>query len=329
MIISVFTPHGGCPERCTFCDQSVSGGEPVSAAKVTQSIEQHLGSNVGIADEIAFYGGTFTAMPRSRQLAYLEAAKPYLDAGRIRCVRLSTRPDALDRNWLTELKERFRLSTVELGVQSFHQRSLESLGRTHTIEQIEAAMLLLKDLGLRSSLHMMLGCPRERVDEDAHTIASLLRLKPDFVRLHPLLVLKGTPLEAQYRSGEFAPLELEEAIRRAALLVPAIEAAGIAVIRIGLQPNELLGQAIVAGAYHPAFGDLVRGRIWRNRIGQQLASLTADAFTSLTVRVPARYEGTIRGPRSENLIWLERRYKLKELRLQPVEGLTELEFLKA
>lgn len=320
MIISVFIPHGGCPERCHFCDQRVSGGDPLAAMRVSKAIEDHLATSpTGRASEIAFYGGTFTALSPERQLAYLETARPYLEQGVIGTVRISTRPDALNPAWLEQLRDRFRLATVELGAQSFNADVLERLGRSHSPHATIEGVRLLKTLGLRSGVHLMIGTPGECTEDDARASQLLASERPDFVRIHPLLVLKGTPLENDFRAGHFKPLELETAIDRVALLTASLEASGIRVIRLGLQANELLGAAIVAGPYHPAFGDLVRGRIARNRTEVALAlalrQWSEDYDPSISIEAESTTFSHLSGHRKQNLNWLKERFRLRNLSL--------------
>lgn len=328
MIISIFTPHGGCPERCHFCDQKVSGGTPIKAQEIVRTIEEHLKTQAQ-ADELAFYGGTFTAMPRLRQKAYLLSVLPYLKTGKIKAIRISTRPDCIDADWVAELHSSFCLRTVELGVQSFDPKVLQSLGRTHSNENVEYATKVLKNLRIKLGYHFLIGSPNEEKQHDEQMLKRSLELKPDFVRIHPLLVLKNTPLEKQYLSGKFKPIDLEQAIQRCADLVQKFEANGIKVIRLGLQPNELLDQSIVAGAYHPAFGDLVRGRILRQhyeaKIKAQLEQMPPGGLLDKNVRVsvPKRELGTFYGPSRSNLEWLKHRFNLPSISVDMVEDRCE------
>lgn len=318
MIIAVFIPHGGCPEKCHFCDQKTSGGTPVSAKHVTDTIDVHLATNGGTATELAFYGGTFTAMPRDRQLAYLNAAKPYFDAGVINGLRIATRPDALDEQWLKLLRDTYFLKTVELGAQSFTSAVLLGLGRSHSPQSIESGVKLLRELGLKSSLHMMIGCPNEADDEDQQTVTWLKQLRPDFVRIHPLLVIAGTELERRWKTDNtFVPLKLEAALERAAWLVEQIEAMGVKIIRLGLQPNDLLDLNVVAGPYHPAFGDLVRGQITRNRIARQVDSLNEPSRGRvLKLTVSRRLASGLKNRAAAHLTWLKNRYELSDITIE-------------
>ncbi|MEW6055896.1 MAG: radical SAM protein [Bdellovibrionota bacterium] len=314
MIISVFTPHGGCFERCSFCDQRVSGGKPASRRQITETIESHLKTRPR-ADEIAFYGGTFTALPRGLQLEYLDAVQPYIEQGLIGSVRISTRPDAIERSWVEMLLEKYKVRTIELGAQSFNPWVLKALGRSHSPEDTALATQTLKELGVTVGLHLMVGCPDEDPNEEQTTLEWLGRLKPHLIRIHPLLVLKGTGLEASWRQGRFQPLDLETATHRVACLAEAVEAQGMQIIRIGLQPNELLGESVLAGPYHPAFGELVRARVYRNQIERALVRLHPGPGDTLEISVSANRLSPVQGQKKANLTWLKSRFGLSSIQV--------------
>ncbi|MGE4233141.1 MAG: elongator complex protein 3 [Bacteriovoracia bacterium] len=262
MIISIFTPHGGCPERCSFCDQKTSGGTPTKPSEIVKVIEEHLSSAQNTQNiELAFYGGTFTGFTKQRQIQLLETVKPYLVSNQIQSIRISTRPDCIEKEWMYYLFENYKVQTAELGVQSFDPKVLAALGRTHSNEDVEKAVLVLKECGLRVGLHLMIGCPNETEGTDKKNIDYVLKIRPDTIRIHPLLVLKDTHLAQSFKKKEFEPISLEDAIQRASLLTECFENNEIRVIRLGLQPQEILSLSVLAGPYHPAFGELVRNRI--------------------------------------------------------------------
>lgn len=326
MIIPVFIPHGGCPQRCRFCNQRISGGAPIALSRLIETIESYLSH--GNAEALAFYGGTFTSLSKERQNAYLATVKPYLDSRQIGCIRLSTRPDAdaIDATWLCHLRDGYRLRTIELGVQSFSDEVLIALGRSHSVSDAEKAIVLVRDLGLEVGVHLMVGCPGEAFDDDARAIAALRRLRPDFVRIHPMLILSGTELAHDFEVGRFEPLGLEPAVERCAWLVENLSGSGIRVARLGLQANELLEArgSVLAGAYHPAFGDLVYGRIARNRVDEALrAEFTAlgDALDGIGTEVAADISASgwvisgLKGHGGRGLAWLKSRFKLCSIAL--------------
>ena len=106
-IIPVFVPHLGCPHNCVFCNQNRISGqlEPATPQTVTDEIENAAAFlPKGGKRQLAFYGGSFTAIPAAEQEALLGAAKTYLDRGEINAIRLSTRPDAIDETVLERLR---------------------------------------------------------------------------------------------------------------------------------------------------------------------------------------------------------------------------------
>lgn len=307
MIVPIFIPHGGCPERCTFCDQKVSGGDPVSLRQVEETLKKHLSTHDPLREvEVAFYGGTFTALSKQLQLKYLNLVKPYP-------VRIATRPDAIEAEWMKLLRDEYGLRKIELGVQSFNPEVLRALGRSHTVAQVSESRAILKDLGISTGFHLMVGCPMEKSwpEERAALLTELSRLKPDFLRIHPLLVLNGSGLQAE-PSAMDSTLHLNEAIERCSDLWLDFEALGIPVIRWGLQANELLGAAVVAGPYHPAFGDLVKGRVLRRAIMAQLADLSPPEPGMQTILIEAHSHewSSLKGFENCNISWL--RQKISE-----------------
>ncbi len=263
-ILPLFIPHLGCPHNCVFCNQKrISGAAaPVTPQDVTDALER---LERGSGYELAFYGGSFTAIPRDEMTALLAAAQPYLASGTLASIRVSTRPDAVDGERLSLLKE-MGVRMVELGAQSMCDGVLARCGRGHTAEDTRNAAQLLRQRGFHLILQMMTGLPGSSREEDVRTARALAALRPDGVRIYPTVILKDTPLFAQWQRGEYAEHTVTDAVETCAEILPIFEAAGIPVVRLGLNPTEdLSGGDAAAGAYHPALGELVRSRIYLNR----------------------------------------------------------------
>lgn len=267
-VIPVFVPHLGCPANCVFCDQhKISGSvSPATAETVTRAVRDGLSkipANTGA--QLAFYGGSFTAIPVEEQEELLGAALPFLRSGQLSSVRLSTRPDAVDKETLERLR-RFGVRTIELGAQSMDDEVLRLSGRGHTAAQTKWAAKLVKDAGFELILQMMTGLPGDTKERSVETAKRLVSLLPDGVRIYPTVIVAGTPLETLWRRGDYREHTVDEAVDWCAAIVPFFEAAGIPVIRLGLNPTEELsrGEAL-AGAYHPAFGELVRSKLLLDR----------------------------------------------------------------
>lgn len=262
-IIPVFVPHLGCPNNCVFCNQrKISGSiDPASADTVRQIISEGIekipkGTNI----QLAFYGGSFTAIPVEKQNELLDAALPFLHDGSICSLRLSTRPDAIDRETLERLRKS-GVTTIELGTQSMCDEVLRLSGRGHTAMDTENSARLIKEYGFELILQMMTGLPGDTKERTVETAEKLIKLNPDGVRIYPTVIIEDTPLCDMWREGKYQEHRVTDAVDYCAAVLPMFERAGVPIIRLGLNPTEeLSGGAAVGGAYHPALGELVRSR---------------------------------------------------------------------
>lgn len=314
-IIPVFVPHLGCPNDCVFCNQRRISGSlaPACPEDVTRAIES---AGEGTS-QLAFYGGSFTAIPDAEQEALLEAAQPYLESGRISSIRLSTRPDAIDGEVLLRLR-RYGVETVELGAQSMDDRVLALSGRGHTAQDVEDASRSVKAAGFRLILQMMTGLPGSDDETDTETARRLAALGPDGVRVYPTVIVRDTTLCDLWRAGRYKEHTVEDAVRVCARIIPVFEAAGIPVIRLGLNPtDDLSGGDALGGAYHPALGELVKARIRRSELEALLEGVPAGA--AVTVEVPGRLLSQYTGQHGANREYLRERYGLRGLTLRPAE----------
>ena len=263
-IIPVFVPHLGCPNDCVFCNQRRISGhiEPATAQTVRNAIEEAAAlTPPGTKRQLAFYGGSFTAIPEARQLELFEATQPYLADGTISSIRLSTRPDAIDGAVLKRLKK-YGVTVVELGAQSMCDRVLELSGRGHDSADVENASELIKASGFDLILQMMTGLPGDTDESCVETAKKIVALEPDGVRIYPTVIVRDTVLCDMWRAGTYKEHTVEDAVRVCAKIVPLFKNAGIPIIRMGLNPTEdLSGGDALGGAYHPALGELVLSRI--------------------------------------------------------------------
>ncbi len=285
-IIPVFVPHLGCPNDCVFCNQRrISGAQlPATADDVRQAIENAAGlPDIGSRRQLAFYGGSFTAIPVENQEALLGAAKEYLDKGIIHSIRLSTRPDAIDGAVLNRLR-RYGVETVELGAQSLNENVLLLSGRGHTATDVENASKLIKEAGFKLILQMMTGLPGDSDESCIETAKRIIALKPDGVRIYPTVIVKDTALFDLWKAGRYEEHSVEDAVRICAKLVPLFDEAGIPIIRLGLNPTEeLSGGDAAGGAYHPALGELVKSRIMLQKAEKLLENVKPGSRVVLGV----------------------------------------------
>lgn len=260
--ISIFVPHIGCPNKCSFCNQRyITGANKAPRAEdVDKAVAAAIGGRAFKSEtaEIAFFGGSFTAINRSYMTDLLKAAAKYVDNGTVKGIRISTRPDAIDDEILTLLKE-YRVTSIELGAQSMNDRVLRMNNRGHTSGDVVRASRLIKQYGFELGLQMMTGLYADNDASALKTAAKLIELKPATVRIYPTIVLKDTDLAALYSDRIYKPQTLFEAVNLAARLYKLFCDNGIKVIRLGLHSIE--EDAYIAGPWHPAFSELCQSEI--------------------------------------------------------------------
>lgn len=330
-IIPIFVPHLGCPNDCTFCNQRKISGQMknVTENDVRDTIEFYLNNfkEKNAYKEVAFYGGSFTGIDSELQEKLLSAAYEYIKEKKIDGIRISTRPDYIDKTVLKRLKK-YKVKTIELGVQSTNNYILENCKRGHTFEDVVKASKLIRRYRFNLGHQMMIGLPESTELDDINTANDLIKLKPKMVRIYPVLVIKGTELEKQYNSGEYIPLTVEQAVERCKELCYLFGKKKINVIRIGLQNTDTIcsptnnGSEVVAGPYHETFRQLVESSIYYDTIVAQIKKLNTRA-KEVEITVNPQNVNNVIGYKKQNIQKLKEMYDVdvvvKQDIKQPVE----------
>lgn len=279
--LSIFVPHAGCTHLCSFCDQrTISQTQKVpTPQEVTDFCEKNLIQNAQDT-EIAFFGGSFTAINEKIRLPLLNAAYQFVKSGRAKGIRLSTRPDAIDNDILTQLKQ-FGVTAIELGAQSMNDKVLAVNKRGHTAQQVQNAAQLIKQGGFSLGLQMMPGLfgADDYAAESIKTMDRLLSLKPDTMRIYPAVVLDNTELGDLFKNKQYIPLDIKQAVKICANLILMCEQANVKVIRTGLAADIQLEKQVIAGPYHPAFRELCESEIFYNLFLDKLLNLPKASYT--------------------------------------------------
>ncbi|NLA86763.1 MAG: radical SAM protein [Clostridiales bacterium] len=322
-IIPVFVPHLGCPNDCVFCNQRRISGilEPAAPGTVRRVIKNIQEMPDEAEKQLAFYGGSFTAIPVCQQKALLEAAQPFLTKHKNASLRISTRPDHIDEETLRRLSHD-GVATIELGAQSMSDEVLAATGRGHTAQDVVNAARLIKRSGFELILQMMTGLPGDTPDKSVDTAEKLIALEPDGVRIYPAVVIRDTKLHDMWRKGEYAEHTVEDAVSLCAVICELFEKANIPVIRLGLNPTEdLSGGDAICGAYHPALGALVQSRVYLNR-ARQLLRGRGDTMKikRLTLGVPQGRVSAMTGHRRSNIEALEREFGIARVSVAAVDA---------
>ena len=272
--IAFFIPHMGCKHRCSFCEQrSISGEESLITPEevyITASKEAlRLSESDRKETEIAFFGGSFTAIEKSKMLEFLSVGKKLIDEYSLKGIRISTRPDAVGDDILSLLKQ-YGVRDIEIGAQSTNDKVLLLNERGHTAEDIFSAAERIRKYGFGLGLQIMPGLYGDTDETIEKTISDVLKIKPDTVRVYPTLVVKGTRLEKLYLGGEYSPLTLEKAVSVCAKALKLFGEAGIEIIKMGLHSEKSLEESLVAGPYHPSFKELCESRLFCDKMEKEM-----------------------------------------------------------
>lgn len=305
--IALFVPHNGCRHQCSFCNQrSITGCQlqptPQDVLAAIQVAKSSLGGEACHA-EIAFFGGSFTALERGYMVSLLDTASPFINDGTFAGIRISTRPDAITDEILA-LLQGYGVTSIELGAQSMDDRVLRLNERGHTAEQVEQASEQIRKYGFSLGLQMMTGLFGDTVQGAVETAHKLAALSPETVRIYPTIIMRGTELGQKYLAGEFQTLSLDETVSLCAGLLDFFESRSISVIRLGLHSSLELERDMLSGPWHPAFRELCESR---RMLQKMTASLEKDDISQghIIVGVNPKSLSAAIGQHKSNLITLK------------------------
>lgn len=277
--ISIFVPHIGCPHMCSFCNQhTISGTQKApSPEEVKKVCEQAYGEIKDKSEsEIAFFGGSFTAIPREYMLELLESVQEFIGSNGFKGIRISTRPDCID-NEILDILKKYNVTSIELGTQSMSDKVLEANERGHTSEDVFRASELIRQYGFELGLQMMIGLYKSTGDDEYNTVQKIIEIHPDTVRIYPVVILKGTHLAELYESGEYRLFDdntensdFQDVVEITAGMMEDFEKNGIRVIKCGLHASEFVEKDMIGGFYHPSFRELCENEIYKHLIYNEL-----------------------------------------------------------
>ena len=332
-VIPVFLPQAGCPHRCAFCHQPTITGNTrhnEDPAELSHHVDQFLKfrRRKRSITQLAFFGGNFLGMSPERVCRHLDWAAAFVRRGAVNSLRFSTRPDTIAPETLALIRE-YPVGTIELGAQSMDDQVLSRSRRGHTAMDTIQAVSQLQMEGYEIGLQIMTGLPGDNPASAIATAEAVIALAPAFVRIYPTLVLAGSPLAADHAAGRYRPPKLADSIDLVARMWLMFTAAGIRVVRMGLQDGPCLADRrhLLAGPYHPSFGEQVLSRVFRSMAEAGLDHLRPSGARRLILRVNPRRLSVMTGPRRGNLVRLQKAYQLDRLRVtaDPTLPLNQLE----
>lgn len=338
-VIPVFVPHLGCPNDCIFCNQKSISGQKKNitkedARKIIDDFLKEIPKDES-EKEIAFFGGSFTAIKQNKQKELLELAYEYIEQGKVNSIRISTRPDCINKEILKMLKK-YKVKTIELGVQSASDYILNRAGRGHTFKDVKKASKLIRLYGFKLGHQMMVGLPESTRIDEINTAKALIKLKPKMVRIYPVLVIKGTKLEQEYKQGKYKPLSVVQAVETCKELVRMFANKKIDIIRVGLQNTDEIQDPgnekseVVAGPFHPAFRQLVESSMWYDAIVNKIKKLNTKV-KEVEVTVNPIDVNNVIGHKKENILKLKDTYDVDLIIKQDEkikQGKSKIEIIK-
>ncbi|MBQ5765003.1 MAG: radical SAM protein [Clostridia bacterium] len=304
--ISVFVPHIGCPHRCSFCNQNAITGKSLAPTaddviNAVKTASERTDYNPALT-ELAFFGGSFTAIDRDYMTTLLNAGYEFVKAGIVSGIRISTRPDAINEGILDLLKKK-GVTAIELGCQSLDDDVLKLNHRGHTAQDVSAAAALIKSYGFSLGLQMMTGLYGDTDEKSIATANKIISLGADTVRIYPTVLLKGTHLYSLYQKGLYAPQTLDAAVDLTAKLLIIFQKAGVKVIRTGL--HTLDEERFVAGPWHPAFGELCKSQVLLTKV-LELIKIKNLPKGDVTIFVPTGMTSAMVGQKRKNVDFLSK-----------------------
>lgn len=322
--IPIFIPELACPNRCIYCNQQNISGQLFLPSKeeIIEKINSHLLSfKRPYIAEVAFFGGNFTGIEIEKQINYLEIVQPYIQNKDIESIRISTRPDYINKDILDILKQ-YNVKTIELGAQSLCQDVLDFSERGHSVEDVEKAAKLINDNGFELGLQMMIGLPLDTLEKSIFTANKIIHLGAQSTRIYPTLVIEDTKLAQLYKNGIYKSLSLEDAVDWCSKIYPIFHENNITILRVGLHPSEALinSKDLVAGAFHVSFRELVLTKIWE----EKLLAIESNNSKSIIISVCSKSINQAIGYYSQNKNLLKNRFKA--VKFKSDNNLKEFEF---
>lgn len=311
--ISIFIPHLGCPHKCSFCNQNSITGEQKSPSvlevynickKAFDEIKDK--SNT----EIAFFGGSFTAINRKYMIDLLQSIQEFIGKDKFKGIRISTRPDCIDDEILQLLKK-YNVTSIELGVQSMDDDVLEANDRGHSSIDVVQSSQLIKKYNFELGLQMMVGLYKSTPELDYYSAQEIVKLKPKTVRIYPVVIMENTKLGNLFKSGEYIPYKLDTAVNLCVKLIKLFEKNEISIIKLGLHASEVVEENMLGGLYHPAFKELCENRIFYSNILDELENLSLQT-KNIIIKVSSKSLSKAIGQNKCNVKKLENiGYKIK------------------
>ena len=310
-IIPIFMPNLKLKENYIFCDTKEKEVKKIKKSEIKKIIENELSkvdneTNV----EVVIFTRNIEDLISDKENV-LELISEYIKENKITSAKISTRPESINKNTIKILKK-YKVRSIEILVPSSNDYILKKSNAQIMFSDIKKTSKLLRWNGFKVGYQMMVGLPESTRLDEINTAKALIKLKPNTIKIFPVLVLKGTTLEKEYNNEKYVPLNLVQAVEICKEIVRMFWTKKIEILQIGIEDKEELNEftnsktEIVDGPYYPSFKQLVESNMWYDAI--------VNKIKRLNVKVK-EVEVTVNPIDSDNVIGLKKEnvYKLKDM----------------
>ena len=292
--------------------------ESITKDDVSKLIEGHL-RKVENEDyiEIAFSG-----IDTEQKEELLEVAYEYLKEKKIDSIKVTTRPDCINKKFLKMLKK-YKIKTIELEVGSANDYILKALNIDYAVSEIKKASKAIRWNGFKLGFQIFVGLPESTKIDDVNTVKTLLKMKPKEINITPVLVIKNTPLEKELKDRINKPLTIVQAVETCKEMVKILNEQGIETIAIGygILDNDIeqleIAEEVIDGPFQPSFRNLVESGLWYDAILNKIKKLNMKV-SQVEVTVNPIDVNNVIGYKQENINNLKETYDV-ELIITPDE----------
>lgn len=306
-IFPIFIPFLGCPFRCIFCSQEKQTGTQNKTLiqildEKKQDFLQFIKNTKEKVIDLAFYGGTFTALPKEDFFLCLDFflfCKEHAQKKNIFLQgRCSTRPDCLNNNQALILLKNYGINLIELGIQSFNDTVLFASKRGYDTQIAQKACEDILANGYELGIQLMAGLPNQTTNIFLTDVQKALTIKPHCLRYYPCLVPQGTQLAKLYLQGKFQTWNYEQTINTMGEALALAWQNHIPVIRLSVAPEQEFDKTILAGVRSPSLGSAIMGKALLINIQKNLYNLSPYNKEYIYLNLPKKTQGFLFGEKN-------------------------------
>ena len=215
-----------CKSRCIYCGFYSTTLSSTWQDRYVDALCQEMEMRSGEVSTIYLGGGTPSLLSAENLRRLFAAIHQHYDCSQLRELTIECNPDDVTLPFVAVLPQ-LGINRVSLGAQTFSDDRLRFLHRRHTAHQVDEAIALLRQAGIRNiSLDLMFGFPNQTHDEWEEDIAHALALQPEHISAYSLMYEEGTPLFEHLQKGHLSELSDELSRQMYELLINRLDAAG-------------------------------------------------------------------------------------------------------